>query len=146
MSFKLKCTNSAMDPFLFCGSPYSILHFSHVVCNSEKIKFQHVAPCSLAIHSSSLRRKQISLKCRYRSIQQNIVITHKATNCTVTGVTASKLTSLTEGCTNFPKTGSQLKFLGVIMVTWSKFQTNDLQIIVATIREFSRHGELVPVI
>jgi hypothetical protein len=123
-----------MDPPLFLWVPYSILNFSHVVCNSEKMKFQDAAPCGLTIHSSYLWRKQISLKCQYRSIQQNIIISHKATNCTVTGVTASKLTSLTEGCTKFPKTGSQLKFLDVIMVTWNKFQTNDPQTIVATVR------------
>lgn len=134
MSFKLKCTNSAMDPLLFCGSHYSTLHFSCVVGNSEKINFQDVAPRSLPIHSSCLWRKQVSLDRRYRSIKQNSVISHKATNCIVTAVTASKLTSLTEGCTNFPKTGSHLKFLGVIVVTRSKFQTEDRQKIVAIVR------------
>jgi len=134
MPFKLKCTNRAMDPLLFCGSHYSIMHFSHVVCNSEKITFQNVAPCSLVIHSSSLWRKQVSLNRRYTSIKQNSVISHKATNCIVTGVTASKFTRWTQGCTKFPKTGSNLKFLGVIIVTWSIFQNDDPQTIVATVR------------
>lgn len=144
MSFKLKCTNSAMDPLLFCGSHYSIMHFRHVVCNSEKIKFQDVAQCSLAIHSSSLWRKQVSLNRRYTSIKQNSVISHKATNCIVTGVTASKLTKLTEGCTNVSKTGSHLKFLGIIMVTCRKFQTDDPQTIVATVRNLVAKANWCP--
>jgi hypothetical protein len=123
-----------MDPLLLCRSHYSVLHFSRVVCNLKKINFQDVAPCSLAIQSSSLWRKQVSLNRRYTSIKQNSVISHKATKCIVTVVTASKLTSLTEGCTNFPKTGSHLKFLGVIMVTCSKFQSDDPQTTVATVR------------
>jgi hypothetical protein len=93
-----------------------------------------VAPCSLAIHSSSLWRKQVSLNRRCTSIKQKSVISHKATNCAVKGVTASKPTILIEGCTNVLKTGSHLKFPGVIMVTWSKFQTDDPQTIVATVR------------
>jgi hypothetical protein len=123
-----------MDTLLLFWSHYSIVHFSRVVCNSEKINFQDVAPCSLAIQSSSLWRKQVSLNRWYTSIKQKSVIAHKATKCIVTVVTASKLTSLTEGCTNFPKNGNHLKFLGVIMVTCSKFQADDPQTIVATVR------------
>jgi len=110
----------------------------------KKIKFQDVAPCSLAIHSSSLWRKQVSLNRRYTSIKQNSAISHKATNCIVTGVTASKRTSWTQGCTKFPKTGSHLKFLGVIIATWSKFQTDNPQTIVATVRNLVATAKWCP--
>jgi len=69
-----------------------------------------------------------------RLLKQNSAISHRATNCIVTGVTAFKRTSWTQGCTKFPNTGSHLKFLVIIIATRSKFQTDNPQTMVATIR------------
>jgi hypothetical protein len=45
------------------------------------------------------------------------VITYKEIHYILTAVTFLTRTGLTDGCTNFPKSGSHLKFLGALMVT-----------------------------
>ena len=44
---------------------------------------------------------------------------------------------------NFQKSRRHLKILGTIRLTQSKFHTEDLQILDATVQTFSRYGDLV---